>query len=97
MYAACLISLTPEGIFRSSLTGKLKGAYWGTAYAGYALIYTPGYGVHIWNLHNKDLIRPLYVRGKVSFCLHPLIYSLAHCSLAYPHLRLLLLGHASLD
>ncbi|KAJ5371216.1 uncharacterized protein N7496_007308 [Penicillium cataractarum] len=39
----------------------LKGAYWGTAYAGYALIYTPGYGVHTWNLHNKDLTRPLYL------------------------------------
>ncbi|GFN20892.1 hypothetical protein ABZX51_009818 [Aspergillus tubingensis] len=37
------------------------GAYWGTAYAGYALIYTPGYYVHTWNLHNKDLIRPLYL------------------------------------
>ncbi|OOQ88418.1 putative 60s ribosomal protein l36 protein [Penicillium brasilianum] len=37
------------------------GAYWGTAYAGYALIYAPGYGIHTWNLHNKDLIRPLYL------------------------------------
>ncbi|RDW70456.1 uncharacterized protein DSM5745_07967 [Aspergillus mulundensis] len=37
------------------------GAYWGTAYAGYALIDTPGYYVHTWNLHNKDLIRPLYL------------------------------------
>ncbi|GLA60859.1 hypothetical protein AtubIFM54640_001357 [Aspergillus tubingensis] len=37
------------------------GAYWGTAYAGYALIYTPGYYVHTWNLHNRDLIRPLYL------------------------------------
>lgn len=39
----------------------LQGAYWGTAYAGYALIYTPGYYVHTWNLHNEDLIRPLWV------------------------------------
>ena len=39
----------------------LQGAYWGTAYAAYSLIYTPGYGVHTWNLHNKDLIKPLYV------------------------------------
>ncbi|KKY24900.1 hypothetical protein UCRPC4_g02266 [Phaeomoniella chlamydospora] len=37
------------------------GAYWGTAYAGYALIYTPGYYVHQWNLYNRDLIRPLYL------------------------------------
>ncbi|KAJ5547758.1 hypothetical protein N7513_004992 [Penicillium frequentans] len=37
------------------------GAYWGTAYAGYALIYTPGYYVHTWNLHNEDLIRPLWL------------------------------------
>ncbi|KAK8191963.1 hypothetical protein HDK77DRAFT_62183 [Phyllosticta capitalensis] len=37
------------------------GAYWGTAYAAYALIYTPGYYVHTWNLHNKDLVRPLYL------------------------------------
>ncbi|CAI7648602.1 unnamed protein product [Penicillium pancosmium] len=37
------------------------GAYWGTAYAGYSLIFTPGYYVHTWNLQNKDLIRPLYV------------------------------------
>ncbi|KAL3481107.1 hypothetical protein BJX99DRAFT_195375 [Aspergillus californicus] len=37
------------------------GAYWGTAYAGYALISTPGYYVHTWDLHNEDLIRPLYL------------------------------------
>ncbi|KAL3496536.1 hypothetical protein BJX62DRAFT_193462 [Aspergillus germanicus] len=37
------------------------GAYWGTAYAGYAMIYTPGYYVHTWNLRNEDLIRPLYL------------------------------------
>ncbi|RAK95362.1 uncharacterized protein BO80DRAFT_419179 [Aspergillus ibericus CBS 121593] len=37
------------------------GAYWGTAYAGYALIYSPGYYVHTWDLYNKDLIRPLYL------------------------------------
>lgn len=39
----------------------LQGAYWGTAYAGYAMIYTPGYYVHTWNLRNGDLIQPLYV------------------------------------
>ncbi|KAE8153296.1 hypothetical protein BDV25DRAFT_169179 [Aspergillus avenaceus] len=37
------------------------GAYWGTAYAGYSLIWTPGYYVHTWNLRNGDLIRPLYL------------------------------------
>ncbi|KAJ9143510.1 Integral membrane protein PTH11 [Pleurostoma richardsiae] len=37
------------------------GAYWGTAYAGYGMIYTPGYYVHQWNLRNGDLIRPLYL------------------------------------
>ncbi|KAH7015830.1 hypothetical protein EDB80DRAFT_833012 [Ilyonectria destructans] len=36
------------------------GAYWGTAYAAYALIWSPGYYIHTWNLHNKDLIKPLY-------------------------------------
>ncbi|KAJ5122343.1 hypothetical protein N7448_003475 [Penicillium atrosanguineum] len=36
------------------------GAYWGTAYAGYSLIFTPGYYVHTWNLHNGDLVKPLY-------------------------------------
>lgn len=38
-----------------------KGAYWGTAYAGFSLIYTPGYFVHQWNLVYGDLIHPLYV------------------------------------
>ncbi|KAH9906806.1 hypothetical protein F4778DRAFT_800778 [Xylariomycetidae sp. FL2044] len=37
------------------------GAYWGTAYAGYGMIYTPGYYVHQWNLRNADLVRPLYL------------------------------------
>ncbi|RKU43781.1 hypothetical protein DL546_004585 [Coniochaeta pulveracea] len=37
------------------------GAYWGTAYAGYGMIYTPGYFVHQWNMRNGDLIRPLYL------------------------------------
>ncbi|KAL2817190.1 hypothetical protein BJX63DRAFT_386336 [Aspergillus granulosus] len=37
------------------------GAYWGTAYAGYSLIYTPGYCVHTWNLRNRDLTKPLYL------------------------------------
>uniref|UniRef100_L2FWA6 60s ribosomal protein l36 n=1 Tax=Colletotrichum fructicola (strain Nara gc5) TaxID=1213859 RepID=L2FWA6_COLFN len=36
------------------------GAYWGTAYAAYGMIWTPGYYVHTWNLRNKDLIQPLY-------------------------------------
>ncbi|CAJ2511129.1 Uu.00g067540.m01.CDS01 [Anthostomella pinea] len=43
------------------LTQWLQGAYWGTAYAGYSMIYTPGYYVHQWNLHNRDLVRPLYL------------------------------------
>ncbi|KAJ5754433.1 hypothetical protein N7533_003976 [Penicillium manginii] len=47
------------------------GAYWGTAYAGYSLIFTPGYFVHTWNLHNKDLIRPLYVSFESNWCLKP--------------------------
>ena len=38
-----------------------QGAYCGTAYAAYSLIYTPGYYVHQWNLHNKDLVQPLYL------------------------------------
>ena len=38
------------------------GAFWGTAYAGYAMIQTPGYYVHQWHLRNGDLVRPLYVR-----------------------------------
>ncbi|KAI1843003.1 hypothetical protein JX266_010856 [Neoarthrinium moseri] len=37
------------------------GAYWGTAYAGYAMIFTPGYYVHTWDLTNGDLVRPLYL------------------------------------
>lgn len=44
-----------------------QGAYWGTAYAGYSMIYTPGYYVHTWNLRNGDLARPLYVRFCVSY------------------------------
>ncbi|KAJ5239229.1 hypothetical protein N7468_003848 [Penicillium chermesinum] len=36
------------------------GAYWGTAYAGYSMIYTPGYFVHTWNLHNRDLLILVY-------------------------------------
>ncbi|GME48407.1 60s ribosomal protein l36 [Neofusicoccum parvum] len=38
-----------------------KGAYWGTAYAAYALIFEPGYYVHTWNLTMGDLIHPLYL------------------------------------
>ncbi|KAF5001741.1 hypothetical protein FDECE_10874 [Fusarium decemcellulare] len=37
------------------------GAYWGTAYAGYALIWSPGYYVHTWNLRLGDLVEPLYL------------------------------------
>ncbi|PYH89516.1 hypothetical protein BO71DRAFT_434746, partial [Aspergillus ellipticus CBS 707.79] len=37
------------------------GAYWGTAYAGYEMIKTPGYYVHEWNLTNGDLIQPLWL------------------------------------
>ncbi|KAJ4191816.1 hypothetical protein NW759_016656 [Fusarium solani] len=37
------------------------GAYWGTAYAAYALIWTPGYYVHTWNLRNGDLVKPLWL------------------------------------
>ncbi|KAF4341573.1 60s ribosomal l36 [Fusarium beomiforme] len=38
------------------------GAYWGTAYAAYSLIWTPGYYVHTWDLKNGDLVKPLYCR-----------------------------------
>ncbi|KAH0207836.1 hypothetical protein KCU99_g278, partial [Aureobasidium melanogenum] len=37
------------------------GAYLGTLYAGYGMIYTPGYYVHQWNLRNADLVQPLYL------------------------------------
>ncbi|PVH72916.1 hypothetical protein DL98DRAFT_552929 [Cadophora sp. DSE1049] len=37
------------------------GAYWGTAFAGHSLIFTPGYYVHQWNLHSDDLVQPLYL------------------------------------
>ncbi|KAH7464404.1 hypothetical protein FOMA001_g17537 [Fusarium oxysporum f. sp. matthiolae] len=37
------------------------GAFWGTAYAGYAMILAPGYYVHQWHLRNADLVRPLYL------------------------------------
>ncbi|KAF7588253.1 hypothetical protein BBP40_005975 [Aspergillus hancockii] len=37
------------------------GAFWGTNYAGYSMIWTPGYYVHTWNLRNGDLIHPLWV------------------------------------
>ncbi|KAJ5871750.1 uncharacterized protein N7529_004103 [Penicillium soppii] len=46
------------------LDGKLRieevlmicvyGAYLAAAYAAYSLIYTSRYGVHTWDLHNKD-------------------------------------------
>ncbi|KAK8162013.1 hypothetical protein IWX90DRAFT_515640 [Phyllosticta citrichinensis] len=44
------------------------GAYWGTAYTAHALIATPGYFVHTWNLHNGDLVRPLYLILVYSCC-----------------------------
>ncbi|KAH7026716.1 uncharacterized protein B0I36DRAFT_415395 [Microdochium trichocladiopsis] len=37
------------------------GSYWGTAYAAYELIKTPGYYVHTWDLHLGDMIRPGYL------------------------------------
>ncbi|KAK1783185.1 hypothetical protein QBC45DRAFT_447946 [Copromyces sp. CBS 386.78] len=37
------------------------GSYWGTVWAGYEMIKTPGYYVHTWNLHNGDLVRPLWL------------------------------------
>lgn len=37
------------------------GAFWGTAYAGYEMVATPGYYVHQWHLTNGDLVRPLWV------------------------------------
>ncbi|CAD0017548.1 unnamed protein product, partial [Aureobasidium pullulans] len=37
------------------------GGYWCTAYAGYRMIYTPGYYVHQWNLRNAELVEPLYL------------------------------------
>lgn len=69
----------------------IQGAYWGTAYAAYAMIYSPGYYVHTWNLRNKDMIRPLYV------CCpgvrHPQSLQLIPVNpLAHPRLRMLLLG-----
>ncbi|KAH0436387.1 hypothetical protein CcaCcLH18_04407 [Colletotrichum camelliae] len=51
-----------EGIVPLSILMILAyGAYWGTAYAAYGMIWTPGYYVHTWNLRNKDLIQPLYL------------------------------------
>ncbi|KAJ1334072.1 hypothetical protein MN608_04075 [Microdochium nivale] len=37
------------------------GAYWGTAYAGFELVLTPGYYVHTWDLRLGDVIRPAYL------------------------------------
>ncbi|KAF5018330.1 hypothetical protein F66182_9691 [Fusarium sp. NRRL 66182] len=37
------------------------GAFWGTAYAGYAMVETPGYYVHQWHLRNGDPVCPLYL------------------------------------
>ncbi|KAH7146125.1 hypothetical protein EDB81DRAFT_651229 [Dactylonectria macrodidyma] len=39
----------------------IEEAYWGTAYAAYALIWTPGYYVHTWNLRMGDLVKPLWL------------------------------------
>lgn len=36
-------------------------AYCSTAYAAYRMQSTPGYFVHEWNMHNEDLIEPLYL------------------------------------
>ncbi|KAH8203862.1 hypothetical protein TruAng_001926 [Truncatella angustata] len=47
--------------YRSNNTDRAQGAYWGTAYAGYGMIFTPGYYVHTWDLTNGDLVRPLYL------------------------------------
>ncbi|KEQ99932.1 hypothetical protein AUEXF2481DRAFT_76487 [Aureobasidium subglaciale EXF-2481] len=38
-----------------------SGAYWCTAYAGYKMIFYPGYYVHQWNLCNGDLVEPFYL------------------------------------
>lgn len=75
-----------------------QGTYWGTAYAGYALIYTPGYYVHTWNLHNEDLIRPLYVSPTCSFWLdHSKNIQWLTTLPADAHLRLLLFSHPAVD
>lgn len=75
-----------------------QGAYWGTAYAGYALIYTPGYYVHTWNLHNEDLIRPLYVSPTCSLGFdHTRNIQWLITLPADPHLRLLLFSHSAVD
>ncbi|KAB2569228.1 hypothetical protein DBV05_g12097 [Lasiodiplodia theobromae] len=52
------------------------GAYWGTAYAGYSLIFSPGYYVHTWNLRNGDLVYPLWlilIYGSCYSAVQPLI------------------------
>ncbi|KAH7244500.1 uncharacterized protein BKA55DRAFT_516221, partial [Fusarium redolens] len=54
----------------------IEEAYWGTAFAAYSLIWTPGYYVHKWDLKNGDLIRPLYlilVYGCCCSAVQPLI------------------------
>jgi len=73
MYVAFVRSTIPLFPLAPKITAKtLQGAYWGTAYAAYSLIYTPGYGVHTWNLHNKDLIKPLYVCFTLGYIKSPL-------------------------
>lgn len=37
------------------------------------MIWTPGYYVHTWDLHNRDLIHPLYVRLPLPFPALPLV------------------------
>ncbi|KAI5211442.1 hypothetical protein E4T38_01396 [Aureobasidium subglaciale] len=44
-----------------TLTATIQGAYWCTAYAGYKMIFYPGYYVHQWNLCNGDLVEPFYL------------------------------------
>ncbi|KAI5247030.1 hypothetical protein E4T42_06126 [Aureobasidium subglaciale] len=44
-----------------TLTATIQGAYWCTAYAGYKMIFYPGYYVHQWNLRNGDLVEPFYL------------------------------------
>ena len=69
----------------------IQGAYWGTAYAAYAMIYSPGYYVHTWNLRNKDMIRPLYVCCPGVLQLQSQLLMPINPP-AHPRLRMLLLG-----
>ena len=42
---------------------------------GHGLRWTLGYGVHTWNLHNKDIIRPLYVCDILKVRRNPIQFS----------------------